>query len=75
MKLLALLALLVVAGPALAPYGSGQQFPGYQFAPPMRPHLFDGDGTLHAPFAYAVRLQDPLERRYVEDRRIRVSSW
>jgi peptide/nickel transport system permease protein len=74
-KLLALIGLLVAAAPALAPYGPGQQFPGYQFAPPMRPHLFDAEGALHAPFAYAVRPVDPLERRYVEDRAIRVTSF
>jgi peptide/nickel transport system permease protein len=74
-KLLALIGLLAAAAPALAPYGPGQQFPGYQFAPPMRPHLFDAEGALHAPFAYAVRPVDPLERRYVEDRAIRVTSF
>ena len=75
MKLLALLALLVAVAPAAAPYEPGRQFPGYQYAPPMRPHLVDTNGSWHRPFAYAVRLADPLERRYVEDRATRVASF
>ena len=75
MRLLALLALLVVIAPGIAPYGPGQQFPGYQYAPPMRPHVVDANGTWHRPFAYAVRLDDPLERRYSEDRTVRVTSF
>jgi peptide/nickel transport system permease protein len=74
-KRLALLALFVLAAPALAPYEPGRQFPGYQYAPPMRPRVVDADGAWHRPFAYAVRLDDPLERRYAEDRSIRVSSF
>jgi peptide/nickel transport system permease protein len=75
MKLLALLALLVAVAPAAAPYEPGRQFPGYQYAPPMRPHLVDADGSWQRPFAYAVRLDDPLERRYVEDRGTRIASF
>jgi peptide/nickel transport system permease protein len=74
MKVLALLALIVLAAPSLAPYHPGRQFDGYQYAPPMRPHVVDG-GSLHRPFAYAIRLQDPLERRYAEDRSSRVASF
>jgi peptide/nickel transport system permease protein len=74
-KRLALLALFVLAAPALAPYEPGRQFPGYQYAPPMRPRVVDADGGWHRPFAYAVRLDDPLERRYAEDRAVRVSSF
>jgi len=75
MRLLALLALLVAVAPGIAPYGPGQQFPGFQYAPPMRPHLVDANGTWHRPFAYAVRVDDPLERRYSEDRSVRVTSF
>ncbi|HET7698102.1 MAG TPA: ABC transporter permease [Vicinamibacterales bacterium] len=75
MRLLGFLGLLVLAAPALAPYDASRQFPGYQYAPPMRPHLVDADGRWHAPFAYAVRLQDPLERRYTEDRAARIGSF
>ena len=75
MKLLAALALLVAVAPALAPYEPGRLFPGFQYAPPMRPHLVDADGGWHLPFAYAVRLADPLERRYVENRSARITSF
>jgi peptide/nickel transport system permease protein len=34
----------------------------------MAVHLFDDHWNLHAPFAYAVSLTDPLERRYEQDR-------
>ncbi len=65
---LALLAGLVLVAPYLAPYDPGRQFPGYQFAPPMRPHLVDDQGGWHKPFAYPLRVVDPIERRYTEDR-------
>jgi len=72
MLALAALALLVIAAPALAPYSPGRQFTGHPFAPPMRPHLVDDRGQWHLPFAYPLRLVDPLERRYLEDRTRRV---
>lgn len=68
MKLLAAFALVVLVAPALAPYEPGRQFPGYQYAPPMRPHVIDAAGAPHRPFAYAIRAVDPIERRYEEDR-------
>ena len=75
MKLLALLALVVVAAPALAPYGPGRQFPGFAYAPPMRPHVVDAGGAWRTPFAYPVRVVDPIERRYAEDRTRRIASF
>jgi peptide/nickel transport system permease protein len=69
----ALLAVLVLAAPHAAPYDPARQFPGYQYAPPMRPHLVDDQGRWHRPFAYPVRLLDPIERRYAEDRTRRVT--
>ena len=69
----AALALLVLAAPRLAPYDPGRQFPGYQYAPPMRPHLVDAAGAWHRPFAYPLRSVDPIERRYDEDRSRRVT--
>lgn len=75
MKLLALIALFVVAAPAFAPYEPGRQFPGYQYAPPMRPHVVAADGSWHTPFAYPVRAEDPIERRYAEDRTRRLGSF
>lgn len=72
---LALLALVVLLAPALAPYDPSRQFSGYAYAPPMRPHVIDTQWGLRAPFAYPVRLVDPIERRYVEDRARRVTSF
>lgn len=74
MKLLVVFAAIVALAPVLAPYDAGRQFPGYQYAPPMRPRVFDR-GSLHAPFAYPVRAVDPIERRYVEDRDRRLQSF
>jgi len=74
-KALALLALVVLAAPALAPYDPGRQFPGYPYAPPMRPHLADTAGAWHRPFAYPVRVEDPIERTYAEDRTRRIDSF
>jgi peptide/nickel transport system permease protein len=64
----AALALVVLGAPSLAPYDPGRQFPGYQYAPPMRPHLVDPKGAWHRPFAFPVRVADPIERRFAEDR-------
>ena len=75
MKVLAALALLIVSAPALAPYEPGQQFAGYQYAPPMRPHIVAADGSWHPPFAYKIRIDDPLERRYSVDRTTRIGSF
>jgi peptide/nickel transport system permease protein len=68
-----LLAAFVLAAPWLAPYDPGRMFPGFQYAPPMRPHLVDDQGGWHPPFAYAVRLVDPIERRYEQDHTRRVT--
>ena len=62
------LAVFVIVAPWIAPYDPGRQFAGYPYAPPMRPHVVDAGGTLHAPFGYPLRLVDPIERRYEEDR-------
>jgi peptide/nickel transport system permease protein len=67
------LAAFVLIAPWLAPYNPGRQFAGYPYAPPMRPHVIDDAGARHAPFAYPIRLVDPIERRYVEDRTRRVT--
>ena len=69
---LAILAVVVAAAPMAAPHDPSQQFSRYPFAPPMRVHVLDDEGKLHAPFVYALRLTDPLDRRYAEDRTTRL---
>jgi peptide/nickel transport system permease protein len=64
----AVLAGATVVASWIAPYDPGRQFSDAPFAPPMRPHLIDDQGHFHTPFVYPVRLADPLERRYEEDR-------
>lgn len=67
MVALGLLAAGVGIAPVLAPHDPSRQFSRYPFAPPMRVHLFDDNWRPHAPFVYALRLTDPLERRYEQD--------
>jgi len=67
----AVLAGATVVASWIAPYDPGRQFTDAPFAPPMRPHLID-DGHFHRPFVYPIRLADPLERRYEEDRTRRI---
>ena len=70
----ALLAAVAAIAPWLAPYKAGRQFAGYPFAPPMRPHVVDAEGRWHwRPFAYPIRIVDPIERRYAEDRTRRLT--
>ena len=71
---LAALAILVFVAPALAPYDPARMFTSHPFAPPMLPHMIDDTGAWHAPFAYAARVVDPLERRYAQDR-TRRATW
>lgn len=75
MKLLGVLAAIVLAAPWLAPYHPGRIFPGYAYAPPMAPHVLDDAGAWHAPFAYAIRVADPIERRFAEDRSRRITAF
>ena len=74
--LVALLALAILAfvAPMLAPYDPARMFTTHPFAPPMLPHLLDDGGAWHRPFAYALRVVDPLERRYEQDR-TRRATW
>jgi peptide/nickel transport system permease protein len=65
---LLLLAVCVGVSPQLAPHQPAPHFTQYTKAPPMRVHLFDMGWSPHAPFAYALRPVNPLERRYEEDR-------
>jgi peptide/nickel transport system permease protein len=68
----AVLAGATVVASWVAPYDPGRQFSDAPFAPPMRPHLMDDEGHVHVPFVYPIRLADPLERRYEEDRTRRI---
>lgn len=69
---LVLLAASIALAPLLAPCDPAAQFTDYPYAPPMRLHLRDAAGAWHAPFAYGLRLVDPIERRYEVDRAVRV---
>ena len=66
------LVAVVLGAPFLAPYDPARVFSGYPYAPPMRPHLVDDQGSWHLPFVYPVRVVDPIERRYAEDRTRRI---
>ena len=70
--LLISIALLTAAASAIAPHDPGRQFPDMSYAPPMRPHLFDDEGRIHAPFVYPLRLVDRLQHTFAEDRAVRV---
>ena len=70
-----LLALVVLLAPALAPYDPVRQFSGYEYAPPMRPHVIDAQWGLRTPFAFPIRQVDRIERRYAEDRTRRVTTF
>jgi peptide/nickel transport system permease protein len=60
--LLALLSVLALAGPWLAPYDPTRAFRGYWHAPPMPPRMAAGWR------AYPVTLVDRLEQRFEVDR-------
>lgn len=63
---------LIAAGAAgagwLQVHPPERQFRDYVYAPPMPPRIVDHDGRLRPPFVYPLRLEDRLERRFVEDR-------
>jgi len=64
---LALVALVALAAPVLAPNDPGETFRAFLYAPPMRPHVVAADGTWHWPFVHPLRLVSRLEQRYDED--------
>ncbi len=66
--LLASVAAVALAAPALATHDVARQFTDCGYAPPMPPRVIDADGRLRAPFVYPLRLEDRLERRFVEVR-------
>ena len=63
--LLALVALVALAAPWLAPNRPDRSFTEHLFAPPTPVRLFQEGPTI--PFIYALRLVNRLERRFEED--------
>ena len=59
--LLALIALVALLAPWLAPNPADRSFPGSLYAPPTRVHLFP------SPFIFQQRLVNRLERRFEND--------
>jgi peptide/nickel transport system permease protein len=59
--------LMAALGSVIAPNDPARQFRDFVYAPPMRVHV-----DWHGPFVHPLRLEDRLERRYVEtpDRRL-----
>jgi peptide/nickel transport system permease protein len=73
--LLAVLTIVAVAAPWLAPYSPETQYRRFLYAPPMRPHVVDAGGW-RTPFVYAIDMTDQLSQRYAEDRaRPRPLPW
>ena len=64
--LLALVALVALAAPWLAPNPPDRSFAGFLYAPPTPVRLFRGGPRI--PFFYPLRLVNRLERRFEEDR-------
>ena len=54
--------------PWLAPNDPGHPFDARAYAPPTRVHVISRAGRSAPPFFYAQTLENPLERRYSEDR-------
>jgi peptide/nickel transport system permease protein len=53
--------------PWVAPNDPGHPFDARAYAPPTRIRVIARSGSLTAPFFYAQRLENPLERRYSDD--------
>jgi peptide/nickel transport system permease protein len=64
---LALVALVALAAPVLAPHDPGESYRAFLSAPPMRPHVVSKDGAWRLPFVYPLRLASRLEQRYEVD--------
>jgi peptide/nickel transport system permease protein len=60
---------LAAASPVAAPYDPTHQYRGLPDCPPMALHLSSSAERAHGFFyAYPMKMGDPLERRFVEDR-------
>jgi len=71
LTLVALVLLVALGAPWLAPNPPDRSFPQSLYAPPTAVHLFDG--SLRAPFIYQQRLISRLERRFEDDESRRVA--
>jgi peptide/nickel transport system permease protein len=65
--LLAVLSVVALAGPWLAPYAPEVQHRRYLYAPPMPPRILH-EGSLQPPFVYPVTRVDLLRGQFAEDR-------
>ena len=61
---LALVALVALAAPALAPHDPGDTYRAMLSAPPMRPHVIAADGSWRWPYVHPLKLVSRLEQRY-----------
>jgi len=66
--LLGIVAAAAAGADLLQVHPSARQFRDFVYAPPMPPRIVDAGGRLRPPFVYPLRLEDRLERRFVEDR-------
>jgi peptide/nickel transport system permease protein len=66
--ILALLAGVAAAAHRIAVNPPERQFSDYVYAPPMAPRVIDEGGAWRWPFVYPLRVENRLERRFVEDR-------
>jgi peptide/nickel transport system permease protein len=73
--LLAAMAFTGLFATSLVPHEPQEQHAAFPYAPPMRPHLIDDEGRLRWPFVYTLRLSDPLNRQYTEDRSREIPLW
>ncbi len=64
---LALIVLVALAAPALAPHDPGETYRAFLSAPPMRPHVVASTGAWRWPFVHPLKLVSRLEQRYEED--------
>lgn len=62
--LLLFLLLLSVCAPVVTPHDPLRQFPDFENAPPMWPHVISADGSPTWPFVRPLKLVDRLERRF-----------
>jgi len=63
-SLLLLLVVSSIGAPVLTPHSPLRQFPDFENAPPMWPHLISANGSVRRPFIRPLRMVDRLERRF-----------